>query len=156
MAYTQAPGRGNKPKTGDGLPTPFLQVKMGYTKELGKAIEERDIKNLASVTAESQAKSDSTNAANFAKFSGRDLVDRRREGNKAANIVRKKAGVPTVDRGRIKTGSSFPGGDKYSKDFDNSVDYYSRTGSVEKDVPMTRNEKTGELDVKKKISKTVK
>jgi len=31
MAYTQNPGRGNNPKTGNGIPTPFTQVKPNYS-----------------------------------------------------------------------------------------------------------------------------
>ena len=33
MAYTQTPGRGNHPKTGHGLPSPFKQMEIEVTKK---------------------------------------------------------------------------------------------------------------------------
>lgn len=88
---------------------------------------------------EAIAKNDSVVAATRAKLFGKDVVDQRREGNKAANTTRSKEGVPQVLRGRTYTGDSNDT-DKYAPDGKRpSVDSYNRTKPLEKEMPSIKN-----------------
>lgn len=88
---------------------------------------------------ESLAKKDSVVAATRAKLFGKDSVDQKREGNKAANATRSKSGVPQVLRGRTYTGDSNET-DKYAPDGKRpSVDSYNRSKPLEKEMPTTKN-----------------
>lgn len=87
---------------------------------------------------EALAKNDSVVAATRAKLFGKDVIDQRREGNKAANATRSKEGVPQVLRGRTYTGDSNDT-DKYAPDGKRpSVDSYNRTKPLEKEMPTTK------------------
>ena len=88
---------------------------------------------------EALAKNDSVVAATRAKLFGKDVIDQRREGNKAANATRIKEGVPQVLRGRTYTGDSNDT-DKYAPDGKRpSVDSYNRTKPLEKEMPKIKN-----------------
>ena len=88
---------------------------------------------------EAIAKNDSVVAATRAKLFGKDVIDQRREGNKAANATRNKEGVPQVLRGRTYTGDSNDT-DKYAPDGKRpSVDSYNRTKPLEKEMQKTKN-----------------
>lgn len=113
-------------------------VPKGLTKEIIKKIDNTTEVNKNRRDVESMAKSDSILGAKKAKFDGKDLIDQARAGNKAANETRVKGGVPQVMRGREYTGSSYPGGDKYSQNFDNTKDIYNRTAPLEKEMPVPK------------------
>jgi len=100
------------------------------TKKQVSNINNTSTENVRRITSELSAKKDSVYAASAAKFSGKDLVDQARAGNKAANIKRKAENIPSVQVYRQKTGSSYPGGDKYSKNFENTIDSYFRTKPI--------------------------
>ena len=97
------------------------------TKKQVSNINNISTENVRRIVAEASAKKDSVYAASAAKFSGKDLVDQARAGNEAANVKRKAENIPSVVRYRQNTGSSYPGGDKYSKNFENTIDTYFRT-----------------------------
>ena len=86
------------------------------------------------------ASNDSISSAKKAKFDGKDLVDKRRTGNEAANKTRVKLGNPQIQRGRSQEDTDgFGGGDKYYNPLDLGgwkTDSYSRNKPLEKDVPV--------------------
>jgi hypothetical protein len=98
-------------------------------------IESRTKSNLAKARNEVFAKNDSISASRTAKSQGKDLVDQRRAGNNAANISRKKNGVPLVKRYRQSNAGD--NADKYSPSgsLQKTRDSYIRDSSVEKDMP---------------------
>lgn len=102
-------------------------IKNELTKKQVSNINKTSSENVRKIAAESSAKKDSVYAASSAKFSGKDLIDQARAGNEAANVKRKAEKIPSVVRYRQNTGSSYPGGDKYSKNFENTIDTYFRT-----------------------------
>ena len=118
--------------------TPFKQEK-GYSAKLGKAIEENTTKNKQFKEVENKAKGDSISAANSYKG---NVFKKRKAGNEAANVTRKAGGVAPVER--------FSNPHEYNtyQPRTGEKDTYIRKAPVEKDVPMARNPKTGELDVK--------
>jgi len=104
--------------------------KSELTKKQVSNINNISTENVRRISAESSAKKDSVYAASAAKFSGKDLVDQARAGNEAANVKRKAEKIPSVIRYRQNTGSSYPGGDKYSKNFENTIDTYFRSKPI--------------------------
>jgi hypothetical protein len=114
-------------------------VPKGLSKEFIAKVNETTDYNKKRNEVESMAKSDSIVGAKKAKFEGKDLVDQRRAGNKAANETRVKDKVPQVMRGREISHSSYPAGDKYTNpmnvDASGTSDIYTRTNPLEKDMP---------------------
>jgi len=110
-------------------------VPKGLTKDFIAKVNETSAINTKRNLVEGVAKSDSISGAKKAKFDGKDIVDQRRAGNKAANETRLKGSVPQVMRGRTMTNTSSLT-DKYAPDgHAPSVDYYGRTNPLEKDMP---------------------
>lgn len=127
--FKMKPGRGNMPKTGNGLPptlmcgSPMKQTdpKTGMTKEKAREkIEKTFSENARRVAAEAVAKSDSTAAAKGAMVLGKSKKMAGRIGNKAANETRKKENIPSVIQGHYTSG--------------NKADAYWRAGNLESDV----------------------
>jgi hypothetical protein len=164
MAYKQKPGRGNSPKTGNGLPTPLkagcspmkqerprstvanMDAERRYTPELRKAIEDNSRKNIRLKKIESTAKQDSVSAATNRLKAGGSKFSAGLQGNLAANKVRKDNNSYdlVVDRGKkVDAGASLSSG---------QTSYTRRKPTVEKDVAMVRN-KQGLLDVMPKTKK---
>jgi len=113
-------------------------VPKGLTKEIIKKIDNTTEFNKKRVDVESMAKTDSISGAKKAKFEGKDLVDQRRAGNKAANEIRKEGGIPQVMRGKEYVNDSNLA-DKYSTGTSTSTrDSYSRTNPLEKDMPKAK------------------
>jgi len=114
-------------------------VPKGLTKEFISKVNETTEINTKRREVEGLAKNDSIAGAKKAKFDGKDLVDQRRAGNKAANETRVKDKVPQVMRGREISHSSYPAGDKYTNpmnvDASGTSDIYTRTNPLEKDMP---------------------
>lgn len=111
-------------------------VPKGLTKDLIGKINETSEINKKRLDVESVAKNDSVVGAKKAKFDGKDLIDQRRAGNKAANETRKEGGVPQVARGRHTNTEP----DKYYTGGYSSLtsDSYSRTAPLEKDMPVIK------------------
>lgn len=127
--FKMKPGRGNMPKTGNGIPptlmcgSPMKQTdpKTGMTKEKAREkIEKTFSENSRRVAAEAMAKSDSTAAAKGAMIMGKSKKMAGRIGNKAANETRKKENIPSVTQGHYTSG--------------NKADAYWRVGNLESDV----------------------
>lgn len=113
-------------------------VPKGLTKEVIKKIDNTSEFNKNRIEIESMAKTDSISGAKKAKFEGKDLVDQRRAGNKAANETRKEGGVPQVMRGKEHVNDSNLA-DKYSTGTSTSTrDSYSRANPLEKDMPKVK------------------
>jgi hypothetical protein len=147
MAYKQNPGRGNRKKTGYGIPQVFDQSPMQQEKgtnpktsqfrrfrntniseELENKVNEVSAENKLRLATEKQAKIDSTLASR-----GRMGTDYQNAmaGNKAANATRSKAGYGdmNVNKGRNTEGKIT----------------YMRNNMVEKNFPRAiKNQKTGE------------
>jgi hypothetical protein len=143
MAYTQKPGRGNSPKTGNGIPAPFKQEK-GLSENLKVEIERQGQKNRFLKNVEASAKQDSVSAAKDRLLSGGNMMQAGRQGNMAANKTRQlnNAWDLTVERGSSYEGGS-PRSDAYTR----------RKPTVEQDVKMERNS-AGFLDVAKPKKKS--
>ena len=111
-------------------------VPKGMTKEFIAKVNETTDYNKKRNEVESMAKSDSIVGAKKAKFEGKDLVDQRRSGNRAANETRKEGNVPQVARGR----STNTEPDKYYAGGYSALtsDSYSRTAPLEKDMPIIK------------------
>lgn len=111
-------------------------VPKGLTKDTIDKINETTDYNKKRNEVESMAKSDSIVGAKKAKFEGKDLVDQRRSGNRAANETRKEGNVPQVARGR----STNTEPDKYYAGGYSALtsDSYSRTAPLEKDMPIIK------------------
>ena len=147
MAYKQTPGRGNRKKTGYGIPQVFDQSPMkqekksnpkttefnrfaptNISKELGDKIDEVTAENKKRVAVEKIAKIDSTLAS---KARGGTDYQNVMAGNKAANATRSKAGYGDmqVHKGR-----------NTSKQIT-----YMRDNKVEMNMPYAvKNKKTGQ------------
>jgi hypothetical protein len=113
-------------------------AKFRITPEEKKKIEEISAFNTRRRKVESDAKKDSVMAAKAAKLRGLDLIDQRREGNKAANVIRANEGNPSVRRGREYSNSSYPEPDKYHNPIaygSGTGDVYIRSGKLEKEFP---------------------
>lgn len=108
-------------------------VPKGLTKDFIAKVNETTEINTKRNSVESVAKNDSVVGAKKAKFEGKDIVDQRRAGNKAANETRAKDNVPQVMRGR----STNTEPDKYYSGGYSALtsDSYSRTNPLEKDMP---------------------
>lgn len=128
--FKMKPGRGNMPKTGNGIPptlmcgSPMKQTdpRSGITKaQAREKIEKTFAENSRRVAAETVAKSDSTAAAKAAMIIGKSKKMAGRIGNKAANETRKKENIPTVVQGHYTSG--------------NKADAYWRVGNLETDTP---------------------
>ena len=111
-------------------------VPKGLTNHTIDKINETTDYNKKRNEVESMAKSDSIVGAKKAKFEGKDLVDQRRSGNRAANETRKEGNVPQVARGR----STNTEPDKYYAGGYSALtsDSYSRTAPLEKDMPIIK------------------
>jgi hypothetical protein len=140
--FKMKPGRGNMPKTGNGIPPTLMSCspmkqekpkktdsKSGMTKaEAGEKINSIFSENSRRVAAEAMAKSDSAVAAKGAMLLGKVKKEAGRIGNEAANITRKKEKLPSVVRGReVSSGGVL--NDPRNKDV------YTRIGQLESDVP---------------------
>tara|TARA_R110000868_G_scaffold116747_1_gene310494 strand:+ start:231 stop:728 length:498 start_codon:yes stop_codon:yes gene_type:complete len=161
MSYKQKQGRGNSPKTGNGLPSPFCQTtsplnqelpkkktlanmnsEKEYTPELGAAIEAQGRRNKFLKGVENVAKKDSTSAYGKRIKEGGTKFSAGLQGNLAANKTRQNAGAwdLTVDRGKsVGSGGTLGNG---------NTSYTRRKPTVEQDVPMARN-KDGRMDLAK-------
>lgn len=111
-------------------------VPKGLSKDFIAKVNETTDYNKKRNEVESMAKSDSIVGAKKAKFEGKDLVDQRRSGNRAANETRKEGNVPQVARGR----STNTEPDKYYAGGYSALtsDSYSRTAPLEKDMPIIK------------------
>jgi hypothetical protein len=111
-------------------------VPKGLSKEFIAKVNETTDYNKKRNEVESMAKSDSIVGAKKAKFEGKDLVDQRRSGNRAANETRKEGNVPQVARGR----STNTEPDKYYAGGYSALtsDSYSRIAPLEKDMPIIK------------------
>lgn len=141
--FKMKPGRGNMPKTGNGIPPVLMScspMKQNEPKkgtdpksDMTKAQAREKIDSIFSensrrVAAEAIAKSDSTAAAKGAMLLGKAKKEAGRIGNEAANITRKKEGLPTVIRGREVSSGGVLNDPK-------NKDVYTRMGKLESDVP---------------------
>jgi hypothetical protein len=135
--FKMKPGRGNMPKTGNGIPptlmscSPMKQTdpKSNITKaQAREKIDSIFSENSRKVAAEAMAKSDSTAAAKGAMLVGKAKKEAGRIGNEAANITRNKENLPIVARGRgVSSGGVL--NDPKNKDV------YTRIGQLESDIP---------------------
>ena len=141
--FKMKPGRGDMPKTGNGIPptlmscSPMKQTdpkkktdpKSNMTKEeAGEKINSIFSENSRRVAAEAMAKSDSSAAAKGAMLVGIAKREAGRMGNEAANITRKKEKLPTVMRGKSVSSGGVLNDPK-------NKDVYTRVGQLESDVP---------------------
>jgi hypothetical protein len=137
------PGRGDMPKTGNGIPPTLMSCsamkqtapkkktdpKSNMTKEeAGEKINSIFSENSRRVAAEAMAKSDSSAAAKGAMLVGIAKREAGRMGNEAANITRKKENLPNVMRGRSVSSGGVLNDPK-------NPDVYTRVGQLESDVP---------------------
>lgn len=126
MAYTQDAGRGNKSKTGSGLPGVLLQTRTGLTPKQNEEIEGVTALNKFRNVVEAGAKTDSIAAAGARKLSGGNKMQQGLQGNLAANKARIAggAGDMTVTRGKsVDSGAALSSG----------TTSYTRKGPVEKE-----------------------
>jgi hypothetical protein len=144
--FKMNPGRGNNPKTGYGIPTPFKQktnpkTKEGYANISSKSATNMDTEiqeNKRRILVEAQAKSDSVSAAGARRLSGGNKFQQGLQGNLAANRTRSAggAGDMTVLRGKSTGSGGFLSGGDVT---------YTRQNPVEKNFTKLRqNKKTGE------------
>lgn len=141
--FKMKPGRGDMPKTGNGIPptlmscSPMKQTdpkkktdpKSNMTKaQAGEKIDSIFSENSRRVAAEAMAKSDSTVAAKGAMLVGMAKKEAGRMGNEAANVTRKKENLPSVVRGRSVSSGGVLNDPK-------NKDVYTRAGKLESDVP---------------------
>ena len=126
MAYTQDVGRGNKPKTGSGLPGVLLQTRTGLTPKQNEEIEGVTTLNKFRNVVEVGAKTDSIAAAGARKLSGGNKMQQGLQGNLAANRARVAggAGDMSVSRGKtVESGAPLSSG----------TTSYTRNNPVEKE-----------------------
>ena len=152
MAYTQTPGRGNKAKTGAGLPASLNSgsttnttidptKKVQLSEKAITSIESIGAENKLKLAIESQAKQDSSMVARKSLRS--NVYKRAQEGSEAGNKTRREGGVPEVMRfsnphmyGTYETRTG-------------ERDTYFRNAPVEKDFKKVGlNKKTNEIDTK--------
>ena len=134
-------------------------VPKGLTKELIAKVNETTAFNKKRTDTESMAKNDSIVGAKKASMAGKDIIDQRRAGNKAANETRAKGKIPQVTQGREISNTNYPAPDKYTNPMDRTgsgtSDVFTRTAPLEKDMPLvvkndlSRDKKTF-VKVKKK------
>ena len=139
MAYTQKPGRGNNAKTGNGLPSPFMQEdKYGaFGKDLSKGnpYEKWDTNNPSFKARKFTEKSgmlDSIATAKKAIEFGIGKREAGKMGNIAANAVRANRGNADLN----VTVKTVPGGEEYKQKVKPEIN--PRTGAKVKVVPPTK------------------